>query len=175
MRCPSPTPDHAKALLIERGTLSWVSRSRSTTSPEASERASSGRCVVDDPGRRDLRDARRLGHRQVGVPEGVDRSDQARGGLDRDRGDIASCSEKELYEVRKLFGVLFQDGAMFGSMNLYDNVAFLSREHTKKSETEIRDVVMEKLDLVGLLGTEDKLPGAYGVPQSADRRPQRAD
>ena len=38
--------------------------------------------------------------------------------------DIASCSEKELYEVRKLFGVLFQDGAMFGSMNLYDNVAF---------------------------------------------------
>ncbi|HWU23390.1 MAG TPA: ATP-binding cassette domain-containing protein, partial [Nocardioides sp.] len=37
--------------------------------------------------------------------------------------DIASCSEKELYEVRKLFGVLFQDGAMFGSMNLYDNVA----------------------------------------------------
>ncbi|HWJ67836.1 MAG TPA: ATP-binding cassette domain-containing protein [Nocardioides sp.] len=55
--------------------------------------------------------------------------------------------------------MLFQDGAMFGSMNLYDNVAFLSREHTKKSETEIRDVVMEKLDLVGLLGTEDKLPG----------------
>src|SRR3954470_4067797 len=38
--------------------------------------------------------------------------------------DIASCSEKDLYEIRKLFGVLFQDGAMFGSMNLYDNVAF---------------------------------------------------
>jgi phospholipid/cholesterol/gamma-HCH transport system ATP-binding protein len=73
--------------------------------------------------------------------------------------DIASCPEKELYEIRKLFGVLFQDGAMFGSMNLYDNIAFPLREHTKKSESEVREVVMEKLDLVGLLGTEDKLPG----------------
>ncbi|HWJ65744.1 MAG TPA: ATP-binding cassette domain-containing protein, partial [Nocardioides sp.] len=57
------------------------------------------------------------------------------------------------------FGVLFQDGAMFGSMNLYDNVAFPLREHTKKSESEIRDIVMEKMDLVGLLGAEMKLPG----------------
>ena len=73
--------------------------------------------------------------------------------------DIASCSEKDLYEIRKLFGVLFQDGAMFGSMNLYDNVAFPLREHTKKSESEIRDIVMEKMDLVGLIGAEDKLPG----------------
>jgi phospholipid/cholesterol/gamma-HCH transport system ATP-binding protein len=48
---------------------------------------------------------------------------------------------------------------MFGSMNLYDNIAFPLREHTKKSESEVREVVMEKLDLVGLLGTEDKLPG----------------
>jgi len=73
--------------------------------------------------------------------------------------DIASCREKELYEIRKLFGVLFQDGAMFGSMNLYDNVAFPLREHTKKSESEIRQVVMEKMELVGLIGAEDKLPG----------------
>src|SRR5689334_22130962 len=73
--------------------------------------------------------------------------------------DIASCSEKELYEIRKLFGVLFQDGAMFGSMNLYDNVAFPLREHTKKSESEMRSIVMEKMDLVGLIGAEDKLPG----------------
>ncbi|MEX0427313.1 ABC transporter ATP-binding protein [Nocardioides sp. DS6] len=73
--------------------------------------------------------------------------------------DIANCSERELYEVRKLFGVLFQDGAMFGSMNLFDNVAFPLREHTKKSESEIRNIVMEKMDLVGLVGMEDKLPG----------------
>ena len=73
--------------------------------------------------------------------------------------DIATCPERDLYEIRKLFGVLFQDGAMFGSMNLYDNIAFPLREHTKKSESEIRDIVMEKLDLTGLIGTEDKLPG----------------
>ena len=73
--------------------------------------------------------------------------------------DIANCSEKELYEIRKLFGVLFQDGAMFGSMDLYDNVAFPLREHTKKTESEIRDIVMDKMELVGLLGAENKLPG----------------
>ncbi len=73
--------------------------------------------------------------------------------------DIANCSEKDLYEIRKLFGVLFQDGAMFGSMDLFDNVAFPLREHTRKSESEIRDVVMDKMELVGLLGAENKLPG----------------
>jgi phospholipid/cholesterol/gamma-HCH transport system ATP-binding protein len=73
--------------------------------------------------------------------------------------DIATCSEKDLYEIRKLFGVLFQDGAMFGSMTLYDNVAFPLREHTRKNESEIRDIVMEKMELVGLIGAEDKLPG----------------
>ena len=73
--------------------------------------------------------------------------------------DVATCSEKELYEVRKLFGVLFQDGAMFGSMTIYDNVAFPLREHTRKTESEIRDIVMEKMELVGLIGSECKLPG----------------
>lgn len=73
--------------------------------------------------------------------------------------DIATCKERDLYEVRKLFGVLFQDGAMFGSMSLYDNVAFPLREHTKKSESEIRQIVMDKMELVGLAGAEGKLPG----------------
>ena len=73
--------------------------------------------------------------------------------------DIVTCSERKLYETRKLFGVLFQDGALFGSMNLYDNVAFPLREHTKKSETEVRQIVMEKLEMTGLAGSEDKLPG----------------
>ncbi|MEO9326960.1 ABC transporter ATP-binding protein [Gordonia aurantiaca] len=76
-----------------------------------------------------------------------------------DGTDITKCSAKELYEIRKLFGVLFQDGALFGSMSLYDNIAFPLREHTKKKEHEIRDIVMEKIDLVGLTGAEDKLPG----------------
>ncbi|MFB9568264.1 ABC transporter ATP-binding protein [Saccharopolyspora hordei] len=73
--------------------------------------------------------------------------------------DICSCSEKELYEVRKLFGVLFQDGALFGSMNLFDNIAFPLREHTRKSESEIRRLVLEKMEMVGLIGAEEKLPG----------------
>ncbi len=86
--------------------------------------------------------------------------------LKPDRGSIfikdvnlARCSEHQLYETRKLFGVLFQDGALFGSMNLYDNIAFPLREHTRKSEAEIRQIVSEKLDMVGLAGTEKKLPG----------------
>ncbi len=73
--------------------------------------------------------------------------------------DLVTLKERDLYEVRKLFGVLFQDGALFGSMTLYDNVAFPLREHTKKSESDIRGIVLEKMDLVGLTGAEDKLPG----------------
>ncbi|BBG04669.1 MULTISPECIES: ABC transporter ATP-binding protein [Pseudonocardia] len=73
--------------------------------------------------------------------------------------DLVRCSEAELYEVRKLFGVLFQDGALFGSMNLVDNIAFPLREHTRKSETQIRDIVAEKMEMVGLQGAEGKLPG----------------
>ncbi|MFE3056959.1 ABC transporter ATP-binding protein [Nocardia sp. NPDC059239] len=76
-----------------------------------------------------------------------------------DGTDITTCTSKELYEIRKLFGVLFQDGALFGSMSLFDNVAFPLREHTRKGESEIRRIVMDKLDLVGLTGAEDKLPG----------------
>ena len=82
-----------------------------------------------------------------------------RGHIHIEGHDIATCREHELYQVRRLFGVLFQDGAMFGSMNLYDNVAFPLREHTKKSESEIRRIVMEKMEMVGLIGAEKKLPG----------------
>jgi phospholipid/cholesterol/gamma-HCH transport system ATP-binding protein len=73
--------------------------------------------------------------------------------------DLVRCSEHQLYEIRKLFGVLFQDGALFGSMNLYDNIAFPLREHTKKSEREIKDIVLTKMEMVGLAGAEKKLPG----------------
>ena len=73
--------------------------------------------------------------------------------------DVCHVPERKLYELRKLFGVLFQDGALFGSMSLYDNIAFPLREHTKKGESEIKNIVMEKMELVGLLGAEKKLPG----------------
>jgi phospholipid/cholesterol/gamma-HCH transport system ATP-binding protein len=73
--------------------------------------------------------------------------------------DTASCSERDLYTARKLFGVMFQDGALFGSLNLYDNIAFPLREHTKNSEGEIRRIVLEKMEMVGLAGDGHKFPG----------------
>jgi phospholipid/cholesterol/gamma-HCH transport system ATP-binding protein len=76
-----------------------------------------------------------------------------------DGKNIPQLSHRDLYAVRRKFGVLFQDGALFGSMTIYDNVAFPLREHTKKPEREIRDIVNEKLKLVGLEGAENKLPG----------------
>jgi phospholipid/cholesterol/gamma-HCH transport system ATP-binding protein len=82
-----------------------------------------------------------------------------RGEILVDGTNIIACSAKDLYEIRTLFGVMFQDGALFGSMSLFDNTAFPLREHTKKKESEIRRIVMEKLDLVGLTGDEDKFPG----------------
>src|ERR671931_565519 len=76
-----------------------------------------------------------------------------------DGKNIPSLREKELYEIRRKFGVLFQDGALFGSMSIYDNTALRLREHTKKSEKDIRQIVSEKLDMVGLSGAEKKLAG----------------
>jgi phospholipid/cholesterol/gamma-HCH transport system ATP-binding protein len=73
--------------------------------------------------------------------------------------DTASCSERQLYQARKLFGVMFQDGALFGSLNLYDNVAFPLREHTKLTEAALRRVVLGKMDMVGLAGDGHKYPG----------------
>ena len=72
--------------------------------------------------------------------------------------DIPTLGERELFEVRKKFGVLFQDGALFGSMTIEDNVAFPLREHTDLSEGTIRQLVQEKLEIVGLAGAEKKFP-----------------
>ncbi|MDR2988550.1 MAG: ABC transporter ATP-binding protein [Nocardiopsaceae bacterium] len=73
--------------------------------------------------------------------------------------DTASCPERQLYQARKLFGVMFQDGALFGSLNLFDNIAFPLREHTKLTEADIRRVVLEKMEMVGLAGESHKFPG----------------
>jgi phospholipid/cholesterol/gamma-HCH transport system ATP-binding protein len=72
--------------------------------------------------------------------------------------DLTRLRERDLYEVRKLFGVLFQDGALFGSMNLYDNVAFPLRQHTDKGEEEIAEIVNRRLTEVGLADSPDKMP-----------------
>jgi phospholipid/cholesterol/gamma-HCH transport system ATP-binding protein len=76
-----------------------------------------------------------------------------------DGTDIVNCSERQLYRARRLFGLMFQDGALFGSLSLFDNIAFPLREHTKLREREIRDIVADKMALVGLAGEEGKLPG----------------
>ncbi|MGW5349238.1 ABC transporter ATP-binding protein [Streptomyces sp. NPDC004031] len=73
--------------------------------------------------------------------------------------DMVNGPEREIYATRRLFGLMFQDGALFGSMNLFDNIAFPLREHTRKKESEIRRIVMERMDMVGLVGSEGKLPG----------------
>ncbi|AUG81158.1 ABC transporter ATP-binding protein [Kitasatospora sp. MMS16-BH015] len=73
--------------------------------------------------------------------------------------DMVNSPERDVYEARKLFGLMFQDGALFGSMTLYDNIAFPLREHTKKKESEIRRIVLERIEMVGLIGAEGKLPG----------------
>jgi len=72
--------------------------------------------------------------------------------------DITRLKEKDLNEIRINFGMLFQEAALFDSMDVYDNVAFPLREHTKKSEKEIERIVEDKLKQVGLLRFGDKMP-----------------
>lgn len=76
-----------------------------------------------------------------------------------DGEETVRMGEKDLYRVRRKFGVLFQDGALFGSMNMFDNIAFPLREHTKKTEKEIKEITLEKASLVGMLDHMKKYPG----------------
>jgi len=71
---------------------------------------------------------------------------------------VPNMADDDLFEMRKKFGVLFQDGALFGSMNLYDNVAFPLRQHTDKGEDEIAEICNRRLKEVGLGGAGDKMP-----------------
>jgi phospholipid/cholesterol/gamma-HCH transport system ATP-binding protein len=72
--------------------------------------------------------------------------------------DITDLPEEELYRVRKKFGMLFQSGALFDSMTVFENIAFPLREHTDMSEEEIARAVREKLELVDLPRTEQLMP-----------------
>ena len=71
---------------------------------------------------------------------------------------IPNMTDDELFDVRKKFGLLFQDGALFGSMNIYDNTAFPLRQHTDKSEEEIGEIVNRRLKEVGLAEATYKMP-----------------
>jgi phospholipid/cholesterol/gamma-HCH transport system ATP-binding protein len=71
---------------------------------------------------------------------------------------VPNMADEELFEMRKKFGLLFQDGALFGSMNLFDNVAFPLRQHTEKGEDEVEEIVNQRLEEVGLGSARDKMP-----------------
>jgi phospholipid/cholesterol/gamma-HCH transport system ATP-binding protein len=72
--------------------------------------------------------------------------------------DIMKLKPADLNEFRKRFGMLFQNGALFDSLNVQDNVAFPLKEHTRLSKEEIDRIVEEKLALVGLRGIGHKMP-----------------
>src|SRR4029450_9465438 len=91
-----------------------------------------------------------------------------------DKGDVkvfgqsvVGLSEEALSPVRRRVAMLFQGGALFDSMDVEENVAFPVREHTKKSDAEITDLVAEKLLMVGLPGTQKKMPSELsgGMPK----------
>jgi phospholipid/cholesterol/gamma-HCH transport system ATP-binding protein len=71
---------------------------------------------------------------------------------------VPNMPDDDLFEMRKKFGLLFQDGALFGSMNVFDNTAFPLRQHTEKGEDEIADIVNRRLSEVGLASAFDRLP-----------------
>lgn len=75
-----------------------------------------------------------------------------------DGQEIQALSQQGLYDMRRKMGVLFQFGALFTDMSVFDNVAFQMREHTDLPEEIIRDLVMMKLHAVGLRGTHNLMP-----------------
>ncbi|MEW6107569.1 MAG: ABC transporter ATP-binding protein [Nitrospirota bacterium] len=85
--------------------------------------------------------------------------------LKPDEGDVIidginlkNLKENELYEIRKKFGMLFQMAALFDSMNVWENVGFALQRHKKNKPGEIRDIAIEKLKMVGLVGVENLMP-----------------
>ena len=72
--------------------------------------------------------------------------------------ETSNLAERDMNSIRMKFGMLFQEAALFDSMDLFDNVAFPLREHTKMSEKEIERAVEERLKQVGLSGFSEKMP-----------------
>lgn len=75
-----------------------------------------------------------------------------------DGKDLTTMTREQIFEQRRRFGMLFQDGALFDSMPVDENIAFPLRRHTKKSEEEIQAIVAERLRVVGLAKAGHKYP-----------------
>jgi len=82
----------------------------------------------------------------------------AQGTIVVDGENVHQLPRKQLFQLRKRIGMLFQSGALLTDMNVYDNVAFPLREHTRLPETMIRSLVLMKLQAVGLRGVKDFMP-----------------
>jgi phospholipid/cholesterol/gamma-HCH transport system ATP-binding protein len=80
------------------------------------------------------------------------------GSITFDGTDLTKLEERELYPFRRRIAMLFQGGALFDSMNVFDNVAFPLREHTEHTAAEIAETVRHKLALVHLKEVEKKMP-----------------
>lgn len=80
------------------------------------------------------------------------------GSVTFDGVDLVQLSEEDLYPVRRRVAMLFQSGALFDSMTVFDNVAFPLREHSGRPEKEIGETVRHKLSLVHLKDVEGKMP-----------------
>ncbi len=81
-----------------------------------------------------------------------------RGTIEVEGQNVAQLSRRKLFELRKRMGMLFQSGALLTDLNVYDNVAFPIREHTNLPESMIRDLVLMKLEAVGLRGARGLMP-----------------
>jgi phospholipid/cholesterol/gamma-HCH transport system ATP-binding protein len=81
-----------------------------------------------------------------------------RGTVVVDGQDVHKLRRSELYALRKRMGMLFQTGALLTDLKVFDNVAFPLREHTRLGEQMIRDVVLMKLEAVGLRGARELMP-----------------
>jgi phospholipid/cholesterol/gamma-HCH transport system ATP-binding protein len=75
-----------------------------------------------------------------------------------DGQDVGKMDQAQLYAARRRMGMLFQFGALFADLSVFDNVAFPLREHTDLPESLIRDIVLMKLNAVGLRGARDLMP-----------------
>jgi len=80
------------------------------------------------------------------------------GSIRVDGQEIASLKEQSLNEVRKKFGMLFQAGALFDSLRVWENVGFGLKQHTRLRDEEIKGIAVEKLRLLGLRNVEDLMP-----------------
>lgn len=82
----------------------------------------------------------------------------ATGSVQVNNNVINKLGRKELYKARRTMGMLFQNSALFTNLSVFENVAFPLREHTKLPEVLIRDIVLMKLQAVGLRGARDLMP-----------------